>query len=965
MASPCQKMPRLGLFFVLLLASVLVKAQGGGVDVTLADASLLTVKPREVVTRVLQVTNRTGATGTFEGRLLLPKDWRAITPEFPFQLAAGATVMRLVSFFAPENTAAGDYRVSYQIANRANPAGVAGGATLLVRVLPVFKLQVDVLDLPSIAIAGEAYPATFQISNYSNATLTVGYGAESSRGSKIKPAAGTLTLAPGESQPVALEIRPPALTEASRDEISLSARATEQGLSETAKRSVEILPRVSGKEDDYHHLRTLFTRRIGLNYGTRISNSGGGAAQEGDDPKLGGGVQFEWSGSGAVDGSGKRFINFLFRGPDLDEATLFGQSSWFMVDYRGDEFDVGLGNLSFALSPLTEMGAGGIGARLGWHDDQWRVQAWHAREWNSYQGATPDQNGYETALSVSHALSKDWWLEANLLDVFDDDDGHNQVLSLRQKAKLPLDLNLDLEIAGSRGDLGNGAAYWLDLVKMGAPWRLRLNLLYADPNFAGEYQDQTRARLDLGYAPKDQPWSLTAYYHYNLYNQDQKRYLYNYEDRYQYFNQERLVIDPARDEQKAGVGFNWRAEDGSRYLAELRYGECRNTSASLTSFDDVTHSLRLGYAKTFKEQNLSLDTSIEAGFRYDHVTGERVFAQGYRGSLFWRPSKRLTLGAYLNDSIDPCANYDDGDLPTLGLSAGLQIDEKSNLNLDLQAQESGDQSQVIANAQYNYRLDNGNTIGVQAQYASGVNEDANLMLTYTVPFSMPTVRRKDVATVRGQVLDQESGKGLPDVVVRMDRLVAITDARGNFSFPSVKRQIYELTVESGRLPVGMIPAQPLPMEVNLLADDEVPLKLAFIRGATIGGIVQLYEPEASLLPTQTFVQLGQGDQQGQTPKPAKIELKPSRGLSGVLVEVRSGDQVYRRLTNGSGEFRFAGLKPGVWTVKVDPAGLPENATIEETSFTVDAKPSAEETREFKVEQKIRSMRMLAPLKVVG
>ena len=60
-----------------------------------------------------------------------------------------------------------------------------------------------------------------------------------------------------------------------------------------------------------------------------------------------------------------------------------------------------------------------------------------------------------------------------------------------------------------------------------------------------------------------------------------------------------------------------------------------------------------------------------------------------------------------------------------------------------------------------------------------------------------------------------------------------------------------------------------------------------------------------------------------------------------------------------------GLKPGVWTVKRDPAGLPENATIEETSFTVEAKPSADETLKFKVEQKIRSMRLLAPLKVAG
>ena len=85
-------------------------------DVTVTDASVLTVKPREIVTRVLRITNSTGAPGTFEERLRLPPDWRAITPEFPFQLAPGATVMRLVSFFAPEHTAAGEYRVGYQVA---------------------------------------------------------------------------------------------------------------------------------------------------------------------------------------------------------------------------------------------------------------------------------------------------------------------------------------------------------------------------------------------------------------------------------------------------------------------------------------------------------------------------------------------------------------------------------------------------------------------------------------------------------------------------------------------------------------------------------------------------------------------------------------------------------------------------------------------------------------------------------
>ena len=377
----CGLWARLGIFAALLLTLADAFARGGGLDVTLTDTSVLTVKPREIVTRVLRITNSTGAPGTFEGRLRLPAGWRAITPEFPFQLAPGATVMRLVSFFAPEHTAAGEYRVGYQVVNQGNQ-GAVGGAVLLVRVLPVFKLQVDILDVPAIAIAAEPYPAVFQISNYSNASLTVGFGVESSRGSKVTPAAGTLTLAPGESRPVELVVLPQALTEAAWDQISLTARAPEQGLTDTAQKNVETLPRVSGRETQYHSIRTQFTRRAGVSWGNEGADLTQGWGRDG----LHGGVQLEWSGGGALDGSGKRFLNFLVRGPDMDQGTIFDQQSRFFVDYRGKEFDVALGNVAFGLSPLTETGAGGVGARLGWHRDQWRVSAWHVQDWGADDG---------------------------------------------------------------------------------------------------------------------------------------------------------------------------------------------------------------------------------------------------------------------------------------------------------------------------------------------------------------------------------------------------------------------------------------------------------------------------------------------------------------------------------------------------------------------------------------------------
>ena len=178
------------------------------------------------------------------------------------------------------------------------------------------------------------------------------------------------------------------------------------------------------------------------------------------------------------------------------------------------------------------------------------------------------------------------------------------------------------------------------------------------------------------------------------------------------------------------------------------------------------------------------------------------------------------------------------------------------------------------------------------------------------------------------------------------------------------RDSYELTVAGGKLPVGMIPAVTMPVAVDLVMEADGLVKLPYIRGATIGGVIQVYEPDASVLPSQTFVQVGRG---GPRKAPSRVarELKPTHGLGGILVEVRSGKQVYRRLTNGNGEFRFAGLQPGTWTVTIEPAALPQEASIDDPSFTREVKAGAEESVEFRVEQRIRTMRMLAPMSVSG
>lgn len=73
----------------------------------------------------------------------------------------------------------------------------------------------------------------------------------------------------------------------------------------------------------------------------------------------------------------------------------------------------------------------------------------------------------------------------------------------------------------------------------------------------------------------------------------------------------------------------------------------------------------------------------------------------------------------------------------------------------------------------------------------------------------------------------------------------------------------------------------------------------------------------------------------------------------------------RRVTNPNGDFQFVGLKPGTWTVSLRPSGPPDNATVVQDGFTFELGPGDDGDAQFRIEQRIRRMRMLAPMRVSG
>jgi Prealbumin-like fold domain len=84
-----------------------------------------------------------------------------------------------------------------------------------------------------------------------------------------------------------------------------------------------------------------------------------------------------------------------------------------------------------------------------------------------------------------------------------------------------------------------------------------------------------------------------------------------------------------------------------------------------------------------------------------------------------------------------------------------------------------------------------------------------------------------------------------------------------------------------------------------------------------------------------------------------------------LIVLRSGERVFRRLTDSNGRFRLAGLPPGKWTASIEEEGPPAGFEVETNPFVLEVAPGAEATVEFRLVPKVRKIKMLQPLKGVS
>lgn len=896
--------PRFGKWGIALLVCAgllqltglpLARAQAHGLEVRVIERELYGFQPRQAVTLAFSVQNRTGAAAEFEPNLILPHGWKRITTPLPFSLEPNERTVNLVSFLIPEDAAAGEQTVTYAVQQRFQPA-IRESAAVNLRVLPVLKLQAFPKDAPDAVASGEEYAAVFVLRNGGNVPLTVDFQLRSSLGNAVTPDAGRITLAAGEAREVVAAVKTAPARRLVVDVLTLDASADDAKLTERASRAVKLLPRLSGL-DRYRTVPATLTLRY--------------LTQERDGTRQAG-WQTEVSGQGALDESGTQRIGFLVRQPDRRTASAFGMLDESRLEYSGQNASLALGDHAYSLSPLTEAGRYGRGARGAYQTAGGiDLKVYRMEDRDSQRPAK------QSALGLGLVLNDETRIGLNYLSKGGAVTG--QVLGLRVQLHQGLLFAADGEVA--HGLSGGGSAVHGQVRSSGDTLRYHASLLRAPPDFRGYYRDQAWLNGGFDYLATPQ-WTARGHL------------------AWQRSNLARAAGRTAPDERRLTLGADYLLPSGNRLTLDY-FGRRTVDLQPQPTADAVHHALRLGAIQRFK--TLSLTVSGERGYTDNKLQGERFATALCLLAAGWQATDRLHYSAQLSRDDNTYSNARQPRQTSAGAGMNYDVAERTRLSLYLQG-TFAQQDSTSYNLSLQHEFASGQSVQMMLRRTAGSTSQNDAMISYSIPFDLPVARRKNLAPVQGRLFDAANGIGVADAALDLGGLIAVTDAQGRFSFPAAQVGKQYLSMLRAGNATGMVPVRPLPMEIEVQESSDNELDVAMVRAGSVAGRVMVYD-HAEQPPTQWLV--------------------ATHGMAGILVILRSGEREVRRLTDGNGHFRIAGLPAGKWAVSVSDEGMPSGHRLVQQEIGVEISPDQEATVNFRLVPRPRKVQMLAPLVLRG
>jgi hypothetical protein len=914
---------------ILLAAAVSAAAQDIAFSIRIAGPTSPVVGTRQTLTASLAVTN-----GPLEHTLVvetvLPAGWRVVAGGDAFTLAPGREDLRLLSVLVPSSAPAGHYLLKITV-RETREGGASATVELPVTVRDEPALSLYLLERPPFVVAGAPCTALFMLVNTGNVIVHPVLSAHENLGLAVELPDLPQRLEPGGQLEVPVTVRTDAhirgpvvhrLTLSVRDEpgaVDEVDAALAKPLAQ-ASYSVEIVPLSEAGGVPMHSLR-LDSLTIG-----RSGYSG----------DLDASLKEFLSLTGSLDEAGEHrieanVVKLLATGAD----PLVTLEDRYSVAWRHRLGSVTLGDAQFTLSPLLAANENGRGVQASFTPRGIHIGAMYfsdplfgtAEDWlGALVGArfpldrTEDQAFYSVDAAVRWPLA----------------DAVAFGLSQRLRPIKGVDMQLDAALhADGAGGFAPAILAEANAEFDGISGNLRF--LRAWPDFDVEYHDSQSLSASATSILLDGNLSLTG--------------SFSIED-------SNLLRDPGLPNASRSVAGSLHASGtvpswGSRPMLFVRLMSERDLlpTPDFDLFDALVH---LGWVQKLEGVDLSMVSTLDQSV--DRLNDHWSTTLTDEVTAAWPLSPALGMSTSLQYN---------GRLRDVGLSwhtIGWKIGARGtwpmtslegSTSTSWTFSDAGLHSIMVGlSASGRHVFPRGHSI--QADADVSVTRDIlawspafSLSLSYRTCTDVPLYRTHDSSVVRGRVFLEETGAPREGVLLRLNGLAAITDASGKYVFNIPKSGTYQLQVDRGTLGKGMIPSRATPIELNTLPRTETVIDIGVIESATLSGTVSVWGYHE-----------GGAFEAGGGSGSESAELSNLGGLGNVVLELRNGSDPIRRLSNPSGRFEFAEVRPGHYTLAVIGGLIPTYHHVEQNTYTVELEPGQEGLIEIRVVQERRRIQMV-------
>jgi len=913
-------------FSSILFSSSYANDGNRGLEVTCTQHGSLTTEPGRTVTASFLVSNNTPWEEDLTEIVRLPLGWQKIVSDgFSARLKPGDRGVRLVAFLVPEGSPPGPYHIVYTARSAWDYENTASDSISVV-VLPVAKLEIVLEQKPKVVIAGETYEVKLRLVDKGNYATTVKLRATSNPAYPVKIEPSEVSLHGGKPCPVTLEVKTDKkLRQKTKNFLEITVE-TEDSVFARKSLGVEVVPGVADAFDAYHKLPV----QVGLTAAGRDRNSA---------------LQAEISGRGSLDESGKTRVEFLFRGPDVHEMTQLGRRDEYWLGFRVQSLDLYLGDRSYRLSPLTERSSYGRGAEAKIHTQKFAVGAFYLKSrWG--QPKTRRAASY-----LEYQFVKGFNIKGNVLMKSKGQaspslrDYDEKVYSIQADIAAARALKLDMEVGFCEGepkDKFEKLAFRADLDgQLSDQIRYSLERIYSAPRYIGYYKDIDYTSGSVTFPIYRNLRGNAFYQHYrNNLDLDSSQGTANQEESYQ---------------ATISYVFSW----GSHL--SLKYKDLKRADRLLpVDYDYGEKSLKLGVAQILGKLNLS--TYAERGELEDRLLN-KTDPNLERYSLYasFRPGLWQSYSLFARIGHSSFTRRPERE-KSLGLSARWQVIKTLSLDVryrkDIIGTETGqERDDLFSTLAYNSK--NGHELTLRTQWSRDQHKtkgEFSFLLTYSVPFKLSVSKKKSIGVLKGVVYDEDKpGRpGIPNVVLTANGKSETTDRNGEFSFSSLQPGTYYLRLQKNSIGLNRIASGKAPLLAEVEGAKTTEVEIGVVTSCRISGslVVVVVEPD---------VKLDQGKRISRdslfVAGPGEAEQE-EKGLGNILVEIAQGEETLRQLTDEKGRFSFEDIRPGTWTLKVDPRDLPPHHYLEKEEFQIELKSGEEKEVEIKVLPRLRQIQII-------